>query len=223
MVRISSIIFIFIVFATLGLDAEAKTINKPSRPKYSTRFSTAQDSSSSINSSHFKLKNTGASPATVYGLYVRQFAYVVEGESCTSATVMYSSADNVAAGAIVMPVTIAANSEAAVGENYLYNMIYNATYYLRIITPSSPPGCALPGCTWGDDSTVYNWCIYVGAIAPVSVTEDYTTSVVPASDTPSQVGVYNYDVISSYEYIGPISCNDATLTCSVTTTQTQSF
>lgn len=223
MLRISSIIFVFVTFAVLCLDVGAKSAHKPSQLKYRAQFSAAQDLSDSINESHFKLKNTGVSPAVVYGLYVRQFAYVAEGESCTNATVMYSSADNVAAGAIVMPVTIAANSEAAVGENYLYNMIYNSIYYLRIITPTNPPGCALPGCTWGADTTVYNWCIYAGAISPISATEDYSTSVVPASDNPSQLGLYNYDLISSYDYIGPISCNDETLTCSVGTTQTQSF
>lgn len=222
MAKILSIIFVFVVFAALCLAAGAQSTNKPSKPKHSTRFSTSKDLAASINESNFKLKNTGASPATVYGLYVRQFSYVAEGQSCTSATIMYPSSDNISAGAMVMPVTIEANTEADVGENYLYNMIYNATYYLRIITPSSPPGCALPGCTWGEDSTIYNWCIYVGAIAPVSVTGGYTAKVVPASDSLSGGG-YNYDLISSYEYIGPISCNDQTLTCSVATSQTQSF
>lgn len=223
MVRVLSLIFVFVVFSALCLDAGARSINKPSRPKYSTNFSTPQDFAALTNESNFSLENTGASSATVYGLYVRQFSYVAEGESCTSATIMYASADNIAAGAIVMPVTIEANTEAAVGENYLYNMIYNATYYLRIITPVSPPGCALPGCTWGEDSTIYNWCIYVGAMAPVSVTADYTANVVPASDTLSQTNLYDYNRISSYDYIGPISCNDETLTCSVATSQTQSF
>ena len=224
MVKYSFIFFVTAAFAALCLAAGAQSTNKRSKPKYSTNFSTSKDLAASINESNFKLKNSGASSATVYGLYVRQFSYVAEGQSCTSATIMYSSAGNIAAGAIVMPVTIEANMEAAVGENYLYNMIYNATYYLRIITPSSPPGCALPGCTWGEDSTIYNWCNYVGAIAPVSVTAGYTANVVPASDTPlSQGGVYDYDLISSYEYIGPISCDDQTLTCSVVSSQTQSF
>ncbi len=222
MVKTSFMFFITVAFAALCLAAGAQSTNKRSKPKYSTNFSTSKDLAASINESHFTLQNTGASSATVYGLYVRQFAYVAEGQSCTSATVMYSSAANVSAGAMVMPVTIEANTEAAVGENYLYNMIYNATYYHRIVNVISPSGCSLPGCTWGDDSTIYNWCIYVGAIAPVSVTGGYTAKVVPSSSTLSG-GSYNYDLISSYEYIGPISCNDQTLTCSVATSQTQSF
>ena len=223
MIKTSFVIFVTVAFAALCLSTGALSIDKPSKPKYITNFSTSQDLATSVNESNFKLKNTGTSSAVVYGLYVREFSYVAEGESCTSATVMYSSEDNISAGAMVMPVTIEANAEAAVGENYLYNMIYNATYYLRIITPSSPPGCALPGCTWGGDSTVYNWCIYVGAIAPVSVTEDYTANVVPYADTLSGGDLYDYNLISSFEYIGPISCDDQTLTCSVATSQTQSF
>lgn len=222
MLKTSFIIFVAVAFVALCSVAGAQSADKRSKPKYSKHFSTSQDLAASINESNFKLRNIGASSATVYGIYVRQFSYVAEGESCASATVMYSSADNISAGAMVMPVTIEANAEAAVGENYLYNMIYNATYYFRIISSSGPPGCSLPGCTWGDDSTIYNWCIYVGAIAPVSVTGGYTANVVPASSALSGGG-YNYDLISSYEYIGPISCNDQTLTCSVTASQTQSF
>ncbi|MBX7149061.1 hypothetical protein K1X76_08235 [bacterium] len=222
MLKNSFIVFVTLAFVTLCFTTEAQSANKPFKPKHSKNFSTSKDLAASVSESNFKLKNTGASAATVYGLYVRQFSYVAEGEPCTSATVMYPSTDNIAAGAMVMPVTLEANAEAAVGENYLYNMIYNATYYLRIVEPISPPGCALPGCTWGEDSTVYNWCIYVGAIAPVSVTGAYTAKVVPSSSALSG-GDYNYDLISSYDYIGPISCNDLTLTCSVTSSQTQSF
>jgi hypothetical protein len=223
MVKTLFIIFVTVAFAGLCLAAGPQPTIKRSKPKYSTNFSTSKDLAAFINDSNFKLKNTGASSATVYGLYVRQFSYVAEGESCASATVMYSSADNISAGAMVMPITIEANAEAAVGGNYLYNMIYNATYYFRIVNAIFPtPGCALPGCTWGEDSTIYNWCLYVGAIAPVSVAGGYTANVVPASSTLSGAG-YNYDPISSYEYIGPISCDDQTLTCSVASSQTQSF
>lgn len=222
MIKTSFTILVTVAFAALCLTAGAQSLNKRSKPKYGTHFSTSRDLVASVSSSNFKLKNSGVSSAIVYGLYVRQFSYVAAGQSCSSATVMYPSTDNISAGALVMPVTIESNTEAEVGENYLYNMIYGATYYLRIITPSSPPGCALPGCTWGEDTTIYNWCIYVGAIAPVSVTGAYTAKVVPSSSTLSGGG-YNYDLISSYGYIGPISCNDQTLTCSVATSQIQSF
>lgn len=190
--------------------------------KQSTNFSTARDISTSPSESHVKLHNTAATSTVVYGVYIRQFAYVTPGQSCISPTAIYSSTINTAAGAMVMPVTIGANSEVSIGANYLYNMIYNAMYYVQVVNPSSPPGCALPGCTWGSDLTAYNWCIYVGVIAPVTVTASYTSKVVPSTTTVSGGG-YNYNRVSDYHYIGPITCNDQTLTCSLSTAQVQSF
>ncbi len=102
-------------------------------------------------------------------------------------------------------------------------MIYQTIYYENIIIPSSPPGCALPGCTWGSDTTKYNWCIYLGALAPMSTSPGYTANVPPSTDVASSSGVYNYNLVSSYRYLGPISCDDRTLSCTVTSQQTQSF
>lgn len=174
-------------------------------------------------SANISLRNDSNSAKTVYGLYVRQYAYVASGDSCDHATVIYPAGSNINAGTMVTPVAINANKSAAVGGNYLYNMIYNAIFYENIIIFASPPGCALPGCTWGSDSTIYNWCIYLGALAPVSTSGGYTSNVPPLANLASSTGNYNYNLTSSYHYLGPISCNDQTLTCTVASQQTQSF
>lgn len=175
------------------------------------------------SNSNISLQNNRSSPVTIFGLYVRQYAYVAPGQSCDAATVIYSTTNNITAGASVMPIMVAPRRKTAVGSNYLYNMIYEAIYYENIIIPSSPPGCALPGCTWGSDSTKYNWCIYLGALAPVSTTSGYTANVPPSTDAPSSAGLYNYDLITNYVYLGPISCDDRALTCVSANQQTQSF
>ena len=187
-------------------------------------FMTPRDLRSNFeSSSNISLQNNSALAKTVYGLYVRQYAYVTPGQSCNNATVIYSATNNTTAGAFVMPTVINAGKKAAVGSNYLYNMLYQAIYYEYLIIPSSPPGCALPGCTWGSDTTRYNWCIYLGALAPVSTTSGYTSKVPPSTDAASSPGLYNYNLINNYIYLGPISCNDRTLTCNATSQQTQSF
>jgi hypothetical protein len=189
----------------------------------SFEFMTPRDLLESNSPSNINLQNNRSTNANVYGLYVRQFSYVTPGNSCDTATVIYSTTTNTTAGAFVSPVTINAGKSAALGSNFLYNMIYQANYYVNIIFPSSPPGCALPGCTWGSDTTPYNWCIYLGAIAPITHTSDYTSNVPPSTDLASSSGNYDYNLISSFNYLGPISCNDRTLTCSVVNQQTQSF
>lgn len=150
---------------------------------------------------------------------------------------MYSSADNIAAGAIVMPVTIEANTEAAVGQNYLYNLIYNGIYYIKNNVGSSP--CSLPGCSWpGDDPSVTGWCLTVNVMSPDS---SYTysnyvnganspASVVPYSNAGTSIPFdYNYDLIdpstlgTGNSCLGPIACDDQDLTCTVSTPQNQSF
>lgn len=171
--------------------------------------------------SNISLQNNQDSVVTIYGLYVLQYAYVTPGQSCNTATIIYPRTDNIAAGAFVTPVTVNPGNTAAVGGNYLYNMLYQAIYYENIIIPSSPPGCALPGCTWGNDTTQYNWCIYLGAIAPVLTSADYTANVPPSTELVSSSGLYNYNLISNYVYLGPISCNDRTLSCSTDSQQTQ--
>lgn len=186
-------------------------------------FMTPRDLMSNGSASGINLHNNRNTAVTVYGLYVRQYAYVARGDSCNNATVIYSTTENTTAGSIVMPLTINAGKSAAIGSNYLYNMIYQAIYYENILIPSSPPGCALPGCTWGSDTTMYNWCIYLGALSPVSVSSGYTANIPPSTEAASRVGLYDYNLVSNFVNLGPISCNDQTQTCTTSSQQTQSF
>ncbi len=186
----------------------------------SSEFATPRDFLRAQYKSNINLQNNQNASVTVYGLYVRQFAYVAPGESCEHAHEIYLAAENLPSGSFVTPTTIASGKSAVIGSNYLYNMIYGAIYH-AITTATSP--CELPGCTWGNDSTIYNWCIYLGALAPVAVSTGYTANVPPSTEEVSDVGIYDYSLTKNYAYIGPISCNDNTLTCAVTTLQTQSF
>jgi hypothetical protein len=172
--------------------------------------------------SNLSLQNNRTSTTTVYGLYVRQYAYVLPGQSCDAATPFYPASDNIIVGAYVTPIAISPGKQAVVGSNYLYNMIYQAIYYVDI-SSVSPIKCSLPGCTWGSDSSLYNWCIYLGALAPVSTSADYTASVPPVTELASSSGLYNYNLISNYSYLGPITCNDETLTCVNASQQSQAF
>lgn len=183
-------------------------------------FMTPRDSLDNDARSNIYLRNNRNIETTVYGLYVRQYAYVNAGSSCDSATTIYTG--NVTGGATVLPVVIGAGKSASLGSNFLYNMILTAIYYENIIIPSSPPGCALPGCTWGEDTVKYNWCIQLGALAPVGNTSPYTAKVPPSTDNASGVG-YNYNLISTYVDLGPIACDDQALSCTVSGLQTQAF
>ncbi len=110
-------------------------------------FMTARDllnRTSNEATSNLSLQNNRNSATTVYGLYVRQYAYVLPGQSCDNATIIYPANNNITAGAFLMPTVINPEKKAIIGGNYLYNMLYEAIYYENIIIPSSPPGCALP-------------------------------------------------------------------------------
>lgn len=217
-------------FFLLSLFVGAQFFTAPAfAAKNLSGFLTPRDLMYDDTDSNLILHNNSNSSTTVYGLYVRQFAYVTPGAiTCNDATVMYptndTSTENQTAGAVVMQVVIPEGGSAVIGANYLYNMIYQASYYKNNLLPHSPPGCALPGCTWGDDTAVYNWCIYLGALTPVVTSEGYTANVPPSAVSASAVG-YDYNLIgaSHYQYLGPITCDDQTLTCSVATPQTQSF
>lgn len=190
---------------------------------FASNFMTPQDLLNNESPSNIFLQNNGSAAVTVYGLYVNQYAYVTPGQSCDSATIIYPSSNNVTAGAFVMPVAIGSGQKVPVGSNYLYNMIFTAIYYENMTISTLPPGCALPGCTWGSDTTQYDWCIYLGAMAPVYTSAGYTSNVPPAAETASDQCFYNYNLINSYINLGPISCNDETMTCSISSPQTQSF
>lgn len=212
-------IFPLIMFISQVLTASASTVAQTNL----SEFMTPRDLLTSESTSNISLQNNRSTPTTVYGLYVRQYAYVTPGQSCNNATVIYPAANNIAAGAFVQPTMINPGKRASVGSNYLYNMLYEAIYYENIIIPSSPPGCALPGCTWGSDTTKYNWCIFIGVLAPVSTSSGYTANVPPSADSSSSAGLYNYNLVNNYIYLGPISCDDRSLTCATASQQTQSF
>lgn len=190
---------------------------------------TSEDLQHSDSSSNILLKNSGSQAKTVYGLYLRELFYVTPGDTCDHATQIFPSLGvmlpDITVGSFLSPTTIYPGKSAPVGKNYLYNMIYQSSFYIGIHVPSSPPGCALPGCTWGNDTTIYNWCINLGALSPVSTSTGYVSNVPPNTLEASSSGTYDYNMISTGDYVtlGPISCSDATLTCEVSGQQVQTF
>lgn len=193
-------------------------------------FVSSQDLTRSVSSSNIVLHNNSTTTATpVYGLYIRELSSVPAGSrTCDGSShiypdVVHNLPPNRNAGAFVDQIIINPGKSAVVGSNYLYNMLWTSFYYLRTYYGSGPPGCALPGCTWGTDSSIYNWCIKLGALSPVNITSDYANAnIPPAGELASDTG-YDYNLITDYIVLGPISCDDRTLTCTVATKQTQSF
>lgn len=182
--------------------------------------------------SNITITNRTAQPVSVSGLFIASF----DVNDCSACFGGIVSGDN-AGGAVAAPVTFKVNQAVPIGQNYLYNMIYNGIYYIRNTVGSSP--CALPGCTWpGDDPNVRGWCISINV---VSLDSNYTYSTYtngsnsPANFPPyAAAGTsvpfnYKYDLIdpaslgSGNACLGPITCNDKTLTCKVTTAQNESF
>lgn len=177
--------------------------------------------------------NNGTSQAiSVAGLFIASF----DVNDCSACNGNVTGGDN-AGGMVVAPVTIQTHQGAAIGQNYLYNMIYNGIYYIRNTVGSSP--CQLPGCSWpGDSTSVSGWCISINA---ASLNSNYTSSTYtngsnPAAAAPAYAAAgtsppfhYNYDLINPLTLgagaacLGPITCNDQTLTCRVTTPQSESL
>lgn len=178
------------------------------------QFKTSSDLSGNANSL-FTVKKLGAAK-TIYGLYLPQLAYTTT--DCNSAIVLYTSTN--VAGAMYSSRLMPTNESVSVGKNYLYNMLYTAIYYNNQNSFSSSV-CTLPGCSWFTDiSPPIKWCVYVGAIAPNPPITG--TNVAPYGQAISGAG-YNYDAVNSYQYIGPISCNDSTLECSLDSAQEQTI
>lgn len=192
---------------------------------------TARDMQS-LDLSKITITNHTAASITVSGLFIASFD-INDCSACFGGVV---SGDNLG-GAVVSPVTFKANQSVPIGKNFLYNMIYNGIYYIKNTVGSSP--CSLPGCSWpGDDTNVRGWCISINVISPNSsyTYSNYTNGSNPPANAPSYSSAgnstpfdYKYDLINpamlgiGNACLGPITCNDKTLTCKVDTDQNESF
>lgn len=184
--------------------------------------------------SNITITNRTNQPVTVYGLYIVSY----DVDDCSVCTGGVASGNNVL-GTFVSPVFFRANQSVPIGQNYLYNMIYNGLYAL--LSSVAPPPCLLPGCSWPTDiSTIKGWCLTIGAM---SLNSNYTfssytkpgyppASIVPftqAVTSPPNVFNYNYALIDTSSFatgtacLGPIVCDDKSLTCSVSTPQSEAF
>ena len=188
--------------------------------------------------SNITIQNKTGGATTVYGLYINTFADNTPlPHDCTAPNVLYSPnavfPNTYAAGAFVAPIALRTNQKIPIGKNYLYNMIYTAIYYgnqagAPISNPPMP--CALPGCSWdvttpstAPDVAGDEWCIYLGVLAPTAGNST-TSNVPPMANLVNDAGAgYNYNAVVQYGYIGPIICNDNTLTCAVNTAQNVAF
>lgn len=182
--------------------------------------------------SNITLTNHTGKPITVSGLFIASF----DVNDCSSCYGSVVAGDNLG-GAVVTPTTFNTNQSLPLGGNYLYNMIYSGIFYITNSVGSSP--CLLPGCTWpGDNPFIKGWCITINVVSPNSsyTYSNYKTGSNPPANAPaySQAGNstpynYKYDLIdpttlgSGKACLGPIVCNDKTLTCHVATAQNESF
>lgn len=193
----------------------------------STPFKSGRDDASS----NVSISNKTGKPINVYGLYISSH----DINDCSSCFGGIIGGDNVA-GAVASPIHFNPNQTLPIGQNYLYNMIYNGIFFVK---NNGAMPCSLPGCSWpGDDPNVHGWCVSINA---ASLDSDYTFSeYTNGSHLPANIPAYSEAGNSTpynYKYalldpatlgvgntcIGPIVCDDKTLTCKVATPQTQSF
>lgn len=194
-------------------------------------YMTARDMKN-LELSNISITNHTGSPITVSGLFIASF----DVNDCSSCFGSVVSGDNLG-GAVMSPVNFKANQSIPIGQNYLYNMIYNGIYYIKNTVGSSP--CSLPGCSWpGDDQNIKGWCININAVSLNSnyTYSHYTNGLNPPASAPAYSNSgnsipfnYKYDLIDPNTLgtggacLGLITCNDKTLTCKVATAQSQSF
>lgn len=227
-----------LIYATvlfLFITAQAETIKThkkiDSKNPSSAILMTGQDISNNALS-NVTISNNTNQPITVYGLYIASYD-INDCSACFGGVV----SGNNAGGTVASPITFRVGQTAPVGQNYLYNMLYNGIYFIKNTVGSSP--CSLPGCSWpGDDPGVTGWCISVGVVSLDSnyTHSSYTNGSNPPANTvtygaavTSPPNNYNYDLVNPNSLgtgaacIGPITCNDQSLTCSVQTAQNESF
>lgn len=184
--------------------------------------------------SNISLINRTTQPLTVNGLFVASVD-ATTSDDCSVCVGSVIGGDNLG-GVMVSAVNFAVNQAVPIGQNYLYNMIYNGIYYMRF-NVGSP--CALPGCSWPGDIPL-KWCLGINA---ASLTANYTYSHYtngssPAAAVPPYAAAgssapvqydYNYDLIDPATFgagnacLGPITCDDTTMTCQVSTPQSEAF
>ncbi len=213
---------LLLLFATL---VNANNLSGKTQLSADQQLMAARDRAEDIGFSNITIQNKTGAPVTAYGLYINQLAFTDSKTTCAGATLLYPGAGgtpNQAGGAYVTAIPFTPNQKLPLGQNYLYNMIYTAIYY------NNQPSCAgtcspctLPGCAWFTDPVPYNWCIYMGVLGPES--GNTTSAKVPPYGFPTTDSGYNYNMVTQYEYIGPISCDDQTQTCSVSTAQNVAF
>ncbi len=181
--------------------------------------------------SNVTITNHANQPVSVAGLFIASF----DINDCSACTGNIAAGDN-AGGAVVSPVTFKTNQSVPIGQNFLYNMLYNGIYYLKTIIGSP---CSLPGCSWpGDDPSVHGWCITINAMSRDSnyTSSNFQNGSNPPANVPAYAAAgnsipfnYKYDLIdpntlgTGNACIGPIVCDDQTLTCTVNTAQNESF
>lgn len=192
---------------------------------------TARDMKANMQS-NISVINQTARPILVSGLFIASYD-INDCSVCFGGVV---SGDN-AGGAVVSPVTFKTNQIVPIGQNYLYNMLYNGIYYIKNTVGSSP--CNLPGCSWpGDDPNITGWCITINVASLDSnyTSSTYTNGSNPPANFPAYGAAglsapfnYNYDLINPATLgvgtacLGPIVCNDQTLTCTVSSAQNIAF
>lgn len=222
--KVKALLASCMIISVMGAYAKSKDPNDYA-------FMTVRDMTAS-SLSNITIINRTSESISASGLFIASF----DVNDCSSCFGNIVSGDNTG-GAMTASATFKPNQSLALGQNFLYNMLYNGIYYIKNTVGSSP--CSLPGCSWpGDDPNVRGWCLTINVTSPNSsyTYSNYTNGSNPPAKFPSysQAGNsipfdYKYDLInpatlgSGNACLGPITCNDETLTCKVSTPQSESL
>lgn len=186
--------------------------------------------------SNVTITDNAGQTVPVAGIFIPNFT-ASENNTCSSCIDSYGS--NSLGGTVISPVTFASGQKLSIGQNYLYNMIYNLISSYNTSGSGGTLACSLPGCSWPRD-TLVTWCININIISQHSsytYNHGYVKSPYPPANAPAYSADgsasaynYNYDLIDPNTLgttpglcLGPVTCNDKTLTCKVSTPQNESF
>lgn len=216
--------FLGILFFGNATDANNNHLNRYA-------MMTAQDLKNNALS-NISLINNAGQQITVAGLFIASY----DTNDCSACYGGVTGGDNMG-GTNVGPIIFQNQQALPIGQNYLYNMLYNGMYFVKNSAGSSP--CSLPGCSWpGDNSDVHGWCITINAVGlgTTYTHSSYTNGSNPPASAPSYGSAgnstpynYRYDLVNpdtlgtGSACLGPIVCNDQTLTCKVATPQHETF